>query len=158
AARNVISGNGSGTTGGGVLISGLNGTVAQGNFIGTAASGTAAPGNLIFGGVFPGTGASENTIGGTSPGARNIISGNQGNGVSISASSNQVTGNYIGTNVNGNAALPNTLSGVSLTGGVNFPLDNVIGGTSVEARNVISGNLGSGVEIVGSSSNNQVQG
>ena len=156
AARNVISGNGSGSDGGGIVING-SGNSVQGNFIGTDPTGTIAFPNVVNGGVFINSGV-NNTIGGMAAGARNIISGNSGNGVTITATNNRIRGNYIGTNVNGTAALPNTFAGVLIVKSGSAPFDNVIGGTSVGARNVISGNLGSGVEMIGESGNNQVQG
>jgi hypothetical protein len=158
AARNIVSANGSGNSGGGIGINGTGNSV-QGNFIGTDASGTVALGNVINGGLFIAAGGANNTIGGTAAGARNLISGNIGNGVLMSdTSNNRILGNYIGTNVNGTAALPNTLAGIAFNDFAFGSLDNVIGGTSVGARNIISGNLGSGVEMIGESINNQVQG
>jgi hypothetical protein len=166
AARNVISGNNSD----GIYITGSGGTgnLVQGNFIGTDVNGTAAIGN---GQGTAGTGvhitnASNNTVGGTAAGARNILSGNRVRGVEISGSSgtgNLVQGNFIGTDVNGTAALGNATavggSGVYINGVDN----NTIGGTTAAERNVISGNgnpfLSPGVEIVGSGgTGNLVQG
>jgi len=145
-ARNLISGNGSN----GVQILGVaaTGNQVQGNFIGTDINGTADLGNLDDGVNIQAPG---NTVGGTGPGARNVISGN-GNGVVIStgATGNQVQGNYIGTDVNGTADLGNTLTGVFIGS-----TSNLVGGTTAGARNVISGN-GTGVQIT--SDTNQIQG
>src|SRR5207249_7570442 len=79
-AGNVISGN---NTGDGILISGsgATGNVIQGNLIGTDASANAALPNGQ--GVTIEQGASNNLIGGTTPGAGNIIFGNLHEGVSI---------------------------------------------------------------------------
>jgi hypothetical protein len=85
------------------------------------------------------------TIGGTAPGAGNVISGNDDDGISIS-SQGQLTlveGNRIGTDADGTAALPNTRNGVSIFLG----LSNTIGGTAAGAGNVISGNAGYGIYI-----------
>lgn len=60
--------------------------------------------------------------------------------------------NYIGTNAAGNAALGNGNSGVRVANGAN----NTFGGTNPGDRNVISGNFGEGVRIVGN--NTQIQG
>jgi CSLREA domain-containing protein len=148
-ARNVISGNGSG----GVSISDATGNQVQGNYIGTNASGSAALGNLGYGVSV--VRSSNNTIGGTAAGARNVISANA-YGVSIyDATGNQVQGNYIGTNASGSAALGNTTDGVLLAQG---SVGNTIGGTAAGARNVISGNVSSGVFITNSATGNQVQG
>ena len=97
----------------------------------------------------------NNTIGGTTPGARNIISGNDTRGVFIEGgTSNIVQGNYIGTDVNGTGDLGNTFNGVCVSGGS----DNTIGGTTAAARNIISGNDTSGVFLTGSTTGNLVQG
>ena len=92
-----------------------------------------------------------NTIGGTTAGDRNIISGNDGFGVQIlnaNATLNSVLGNYIGTNAAGTAALPNII-GVA----VNNAPSNTIGGSAAGAGNIISGNssptAGLGVQITG---------
>ena len=154
-ARNIVSGNG--YPGVALFNTGQFGTLVQGNYIGTNAAGTTALANdsdgLIIGGFqiggdcngCPNT-ATNNTIGGTSAAARNIISGNSGHGVEIinlGSSGNQVQGNYIGTNAAGNAAVRNTRSGVFVTRAPN----NTIGGTASGAGNVISGNLQHGVGI-----------
>jgi hypothetical protein len=156
--RNVISGNSpNGTTfSGGVFISGSAATqnVVQGNYIGTNANGTAPLGN--FDGVLI-SGARNNTIGGTVPGARNVISGNKNDGVEIfgsGATGNKVQGNYIGTDKTGAANLGNTGAGVSISGAIN----NTIGGTTPAARNIISGNGAGGVQIFSGATGNQVQG
>src|SRR5262249_799282 len=71
--RNVISANG---TDGIVLTgSGTSDNLIAGNYVGTDAAGTARRGNAQDG-VLIQAGASNNTIGGTDPGARNVISGN----------------------------------------------------------------------------------
>jgi hypothetical protein len=70
----------------------------QGNYVGTDATGNIASGNGA-GGVGLFEGASNNTIGGTTLGVRNIISGNLANGIAIAdtdATNNVVQGNYIG--------------------------------------------------------------
>ena len=142
-ARNVISGN----TEHGIYIAdaGTTGNRVEGNFIGTNAAGTAALGNK-FDGVLIRNAATNNTIGGTTAGARNIISGNGvpgragRSGVVIAdagTSGNSVLGNYIGQDKSGAVALGNTGNGVSLTLAAN---SNTIGGTTAGARNIISGN------------------
>lgn len=138
AARNIISGNGDQ----GILIYGdSSSTLIQGNYIGTDVSGTVALGNSQNGVLLSGSSQigwpSSNLIGGTSAGARNVISGNGDAGVRISGpgTDNTVQGNYIGTNAAGTAALGNGMEGVASSG------DNtLVGGTTSGARNVISGN------------------
>src|SRR5437763_10415186 len=61
-----------------------------------------------------------------------------------SATGNVVLGNLIGTDATGTLPLANHGDGVRLDSGVS---GNVIGGTAVGARNVISGNTLSGVTV-----------
>jgi hypothetical protein len=148
ADRNLISGNGSA----GVFIDGATatGNTVLGNFIGTDINGTADLGNVGFGVAIQN--APTNTIGGNTPGTRNIISGNNAFGVVIQnspatsnvATNNKVLGNFIGTDVNGTADLGNTLTGVL----VQDAAGNTIGGTAAGDRNIISGNDGFGVQIL----------
>jgi CSLREA domain-containing protein len=122
---NVISGN----DGFGVFVlNGASGTQVQGNLIGTDVSGTTALGNGSHGVAIPA--APGNTIGGTTPGMRNVISGNAGLGISISQSStgNVIQGNYIGTQADGISPLGNGFHGVQLTTNAS---NNTIGGTGV---------------------------
>jgi hypothetical protein len=143
-AANVISGN----TGPGVAVYGDFGNLIEGNLIGTDVTGTRALGNSV--GVAVGFGASNNTVGGTATGACNVISGNQQAGVLLGSNGNFVQGNFIGTDLTGTLAVGNRLDGVSINQGSN----NTVGGTAAGARNVISGNLGNGVSIFGSSGTN----
>ncbi len=152
AARNVISGNSTG------VVIGGEGSKLQGNFIGTDITGSLALGN-DFEGVFTKDGA---LIGGTAAGARNVISGNQQQNISLdlNGSGNGVTvqGNYIGTDVTGARAILNSTigSGIEISGS-----NNLIGGLVPEAQNVISGNA-VGIRFrntnVGSVQENVVQG
>ena len=149
AASNLISGN----TGVGVQI--INDSVAnlvQGNFIGTNVTGNAGLGNGNFG-VALLTLVSNTTIGGTTPGARNLISANNNSGIvlfSNQTTGNLVQGNLIGTNAAGTAALPNLTDGVSVTGGT---VNNMIGGTVAAAGNTIAFNIGAGVTANSGSGN-----
>jgi len=126
--------------------------IVAGNLIGTAISGASALPNTTAG-VWIVNGAAGNTVGGTVPGARNVISGNDGSGITITVedpglfpSRNRVQGNFIGTDVTGTHDLGNALAGVEITDA----FDNLVGGTVAGARNVISGNEGAGVRISGS--------
>jgi CSLREA domain-containing protein len=121
--------------------------VVQGNYIGVSTMGTSALGNG-WDGIFIGGYAENNMVGGDEPAERNLISGNN-IGVDIFsayASGNQVIGNYIGSARYGSDGLPNTLDGVRIYGGAH---DNVVGGITVEERNVIMANGRSGVRITG---------
>jgi hypothetical protein len=153
SARNVVSGN---DNIGISLTTGTAGNLVQGNFVGTNAAGTSALGNgsgVSLGGQ-SGT-ASNNTVGGTAAGARNIISGNSGNGVIVGGTTvgNLVQGNFIGTTVTGSNALANLSNGVIINFG---SLNNTIGGTTPAARNIISGNNANGIRC--DYHPNQVQG
>lgn len=123
--------------------------LVQGNYLGTDSNGTAARANLN--GITFADAASKNTIGGTTSAMRNIISGNSKDGIVINAGStnNTIQGNYIGTNVNGNGALANSLDGIDILAANT----NTVGGTLVGSRNVISGNKDFGVFISGGASN-----
>ncbi len=139
AAGNVISGNDNV----GVQIFSGTGTVIAGNLIGTDAFGTIAVANQGQAGVYVLSG--NNTIGGTTAGAGNVISGNSGDGVEITgatSSANVVAGNWIGTNPDGTVAVANLNDGIY----INQSSDNTIGGTSTGAANLISGNT-NGVEL-----------
>lgn len=150
-ARNVLSGGGDR----GLTIIG-DGNLTQGNFIGTDASGTGGLGNKLGGMLIIG---SNNLVGGTVAGARNVISANDVDGVQIAgsgSSNNLIQGNFIGTDVNGTADLGNSRVGVLISAAAT---SNIVGGTSAAARNVISGNDNIGVQIADAgTSNNTVQG
>ncbi len=151
AAMNVISGNG----GRGIefVNPGADSNTVQGNFIGVNASGAASLFNNGGGiGVF---GNNNHLIGGTTAGARNIISGNGSEGIELSGTGTLVQGNFIGTNSSGDGAIPNGEAGIEIS---NSP-GHTIGGTTAAARNVISGNPGAGVKIMdGQASRNLIQG
>lgn len=153
-AGNLISGNVfngisvSGFTYNLQLITVATNTVIQGNFIGTNAAGTAALGGSIFGGIIL-SDAQGTQIGGTTPGAGNLISGNNGAGMQMgngetSTTGNIVRGNLIGTDVTGTVAVPNLQFGIELKSP-----SNTIGGTAPGARNIISGNKNTGLFVRG---------
>ena len=122
------------------------GNLVQGNLIGTDVNGTSAIGNLLDGVVIDQ--ASNNTIGGTTAGSRNVISANGDEGVEISGSNatgNVVQGNFIGTQSDGTSALGNSFDGVEIVDGSN----NTIGGTIAGAGNTIAFNGSEGVEVAG---------
>ncbi len=153
AARNVISGNiFSGVS---IDAGGASGNLVQGNFIGTDVAGANPLGNNDGGVVV--FNAPSNTIGGTAPGAGNVISANGGNagveiGAGAAATGNLVQGNLIGTDKDGTCTLDlagdcplgNLNDGVRIDG----PSGITVGGTVAGARNVISGNRGHGVDLM----------
>lgn len=139
--RNVISGN----TLSGLDIEGESASDNEvyGNYVGLNSTGTRALGNegagiLVYG-------ASGTTIGGSSSGKRNWIGGNRQSGVEISAGSTAsvVSGNFIGTDVQGQSPLGNRGAGVLLSSAS----ANWIGSGEPGAGNLISGNLLSGVNL-----------
>ena len=149
-ARNLLSGNG--WYGVQLQDPGTSGNRVQGNYIGTNANGTAKIPNAKDGVVIA-NGASDNLVGGETPGERNLISGNGEIGVNLSrdatyagngATANRVLGNYIGTDVTGTQAMGNGQFGVHIGFGV---YDNVVGGEKPGMRNIISGNASAGVLI-----------
>jgi CSLREA domain-containing protein len=155
AARNLISGNAlTGIAYGASGGDGGSGHLVQGNFIGTNAAGTAALPNGS--GIGLAYAVSNTTVGGTTPDARNVISGNTGRGVLISnglgavdVTNNVVAGNFIGTDVTGTVPLGNGSHGIGLYG-----LANTIGGSAAGAGNVIADNASSGIDLEGA--NNSV--
>jgi parallel beta-helix repeat protein len=132
------------------------GTLIQGNLIGTDLTG-AAPIPNNSGVRLHGT--SNVTIGGTTAATRNVISGNVVDGVNLQdnliapntqPTNNTISGNYIGINAAGTAAIGNGFVGVSLHNASN----NTIGGDLPGAANVISGNVAGGVRIGASTTSN----
>ncbi len=120
---------------------GAEGNLVEGCWIGTDVSGSVALGNGHIG-ILIGQ-ASDNTIGGSTQAARNVISGNP-EGVTIidtTATGNVVIGNYIGTDPTGTVAVPNH-TGVFL-----IAPGNTVGGSDPGVGNVISGNTGNGVDL-----------
>jgi titin len=146
-AGNVISAN----KNNGVQVIGdlATGNVIQGNSIGTNADGTAGLGPQVFGVLL---GGPNNLLGGTAPGAGNLISGN-GTGAEIDSHGNTVQGNLIGTDFSGEAVIGNDVEGVRFLNGSG----NLLGGTTDQARNVIAGNS-EGVLLYGTSHANLVEG
>jgi len=138
---NIISANDDGIVMGGA---GADNNLVKGNLIGVDASGTGPLSN--HNGVHILAEARGNVIGGSDPGDRNIISGNEGVGITIRGSANIVQGNYIGTDVSGTTAIPNGMEGIWIAPGAQ---DNIIGGSTAQERNVISGNSLFGLSISG---------
>lgn len=162
---NVISGNG----GNGIAIIGsttaveTNNTIAQ-NRIGTSADGSTALPNgengilidasnrNLIGGTLSG-GNNPRKLDTTPPPLGNQISGNTGNGVLIrdGAERNILSGNFIGTNADGNTKLGNGGDGVAI---LNADKNSLLG-CQLESSpfvyyNVVSGNEGNGLRITNS--------
>jgi YD repeat-containing protein len=147
---NVISGN----DGPGVSVS-FNAfdTRILGNRIGTDAEGQLARPNLGDG-VSIGQSAIGISIGGSSTGEGNLISGNVGDGIENFSPGVRILGNFIGTDLAGSARLPNSEHGVELQ----FATGAVVGGSVPGEGNLISGNLRHGIELVLGSNGNRILG
>ena len=156
--RNLISGNGTD----GVRVNNGDDQVIAGNLIGTDITGTLAIPNNGYG--IQMLGSVNNLIIGTDSDGdddikeRNLISGNNaglrfivgGSGVN-----NKVSGNFIGTDYTGNAALPNSTHGLDING----PFGGIVIGTNGDGindlveGNIISGNGEDGIRVANSSNN-----
>ena len=132
--RNVLSGNSEY----GLYLTDSNtaGNFVLGNYIGTDAGGVQpVPNN--FGGLIINNGSRNNTVGGLTPLARNLISGNTNAGIWITdpgTVSNTIQGNWVGLNAAGTAALPNTFAGMYILNGAQntLVLSNVFSGQPSE--------------------------
>jgi len=144
---NIISGN---RSDGAALQVSVNRSVIQGNFIGTDATGTLALGNGGNGMRITGTG---NVVGGTNSGDFNLFSANSGAGLSIEGANDSIVqGNFIGTDASGTIDLGNGGIGISIYG--NFDTDtpslnNLIGGTFSNEKNIVKFNDDLGVLVDG---------
>lgn len=158
---------GAGTTIRGLVINGFNtnlygairinddgSNVIEGNFIGTDPSGLMAKPN--YDGIATEFFAADNRIGGTTPAARNLISGNSNRGIVLDTDDNTIEGNLIGTDRTGLAALGNA-AGIVL---FDFAHDNVIGGGNSflsPAANTIAGNLNGGISVLTGSTGHDIR-
>jgi CSLREA domain-containing protein/uncharacterized repeat protein (TIGR01451 family) len=134
----------------------INGLNVQGNHVGTNVSGTGAigcsatsPSCMGFQIAYQVAG----NIGGTTPNARNIISGLDGNGIYLFNTVPSTTlvapftiaGNYIGLNSAGTAVIANAGFGIQTN-----PSEGLtIGGATTASANFISGNGSDGIRIDG---------
>ena len=109
-AGNVISGN----TGQGITATGATNLIVQGNFVGVASDGLTALGNTGDG-VAINSGSDGALVGGTDPGAGNIIANN---GATFSRSGVVVAG-ATGVSVLANSIYNNTVTGIRLNGANN---------------------------------------
>lgn len=141
--------NGSLIGGSGIVVLSTNirpniqNTTIEGNYLGTNVDGTQRRPN--WGNGIQIYDAYLNTVGGTVPQARNLLSGNGDNpqsgapgvGIAITAGhENQIKGNYIGTDAAGNVKVRNSY-GMFFAG-----IANEFGGNETGAGNVVSGNGG----------------
>jgi Right handed beta helix region len=114
----------------------------EGNFIGTDFGGTFDEGNAVGVQFSKSNTSASNTIGGNSPAARNLISGNNSNGVgSFESTNNLVAGNLIGTKKDGITVLGNSSGGVSIIRASN----NTVSGNTI----AFNGEDGVGIFSIG---------
>lgn len=136
----------------GIRIESVLNTV-QGNYIGLDPTGTILRTNGQYG-IFV-LGSYSNTIGGTTITARNVIGGNDTGIYLLNTFGNTVQGNYIGLSATGTSDVGNGNNGLTLFNAAT----NQIGGSTAAARNVISGNNGSGINLnTTGASGNLIQG
>ncbi|CAN5528472.1 hypothetical protein BH24ACT20_BH24ACT20_02690 [soil metagenome] len=138
-----------------IRIATADNNTIEGNFVGITPSGEDAgngDGISIAGNsATPPEGAVNNTVGGATPRARNVISGNDSTGVAIGGSGttgNKVMGNYIGTTKSGTGDRGNSGRGAIIydsasgnTIGDDDPTDGLT------AANTIAFNGGNGVQV-----------
>ncbi|MCA9064518.1 MAG: right-handed parallel beta-helix repeat-containing protein, partial [Planctomycetaceae bacterium] len=153
-AGNVLSGN---TFSGVWVTDSAHDNDIVGNLIGTDLTGTLSVPNGTSGVVLT-DGAYGNTVGGIDAASRNIIAGNLSHGVHVfgtGTDDNVVTGNYIGTDVSGSAALGNGGDGIRIESGT---AGTTIGGAVAGAGNVISGNSANGINLIAAGAGTLIQG
>lgn len=147
AHRNYIAGN----TQSGINLSGASATnnLILGNVIGlnvaNAAVANSADGIRVN--------APSNLIGGSSPGSRNVISGNGGQGIEITAlgTGARVLGNYIGVDPGATLDRGNSVDGILV-----YASGVIVGGANPGEGNVIAGNTSDGIELSGAGATNNL--
>lgn len=125
----------------GIRVDSATNVTITGSHIGVDSTGLVDQGNATAG-IQILTNSSGITIGGSTAGERNVISGNAGFGIRVSSGTATIKGNYIGLNATGTAALANDTGGISL-----LTSSNVVGGDTASEGNVISGNGSFGVQV-----------
>ncbi len=143
--------------GSGIICFTVGGNTIVGNYIGTNAAGTAALANAN--GVYLFRPSNGNTVGGTAPEDRNLISGN-GTGIVLNSEDNAVLGNRIGTDVSGLGSVPNGTGIQDGTGGntIGGPLTLPASGPCDNTCNLVSGNSGHGISLSQAGNSSTVQG
>ena len=150
--KGLVINRGQGSNSFGLELASTGNTVI-GNFIGSDTTGTLPRGS---GCQALNVSAGNNTIGGTGPGDRNLITAGGavacGGNLVLASPNNHVVNNYLGTNAAGTAAL-GTGGGIIIQGA-----GNIIGGTTAAERNVISGNSVAGINMFDNAFGNVIQG
>ncbi len=139
---NVISGNGSH----GIVLRRASRNRIQGNHIGTNPTGSAPIRNGATG-ISIEVDAAANVIGGSSPAHRNVISGNEDNGIRVRASGsmNRIEGNFIGVDATGTTGVGNGEDGIRIEN----TAGTIIGGTAPGSGNIVSMNGDDGIDFSG---------
>ena len=143
AARNVISGN----SGIGIIFNNIvDDAIVQGNFIGVAADGVTPLGNGSVGILFNTISTTDALVGGTAPGAGNVIAYNGGQGIWNRGLRNR----FLGNSIHSNASL-----GIANGGGGQTPNDpgDVDTGSGNDRQNfpvlIFAGRVGPDVSVQG---------
>ena len=126
----------------GIQINSTN-NIIIGNWIGVDSTGTLDRGNTVDGITIS---ANNNTIGTLAAADRNVLSGNDDEGLDVDpgVTGAMIQGNYIGTNSAGTAAVPNAIVADPDSGGARLEGDG-----AVFQGNLVSGNLNWGVYVNG---------
>ena len=134
--------------------------IVQGNFVGTDRTGMVAVPNGGDGVAVLCGGFATNHIGGTTSTARNVISGNQGNGIQVGQQAvlTLIDGNYIGTAADGTTALGNAKNGILLTNANSTLIGSRFGFWRLDAANVIAFNALNGISARNESPNENISG
>src|SRR5262249_37114914 len=128
----------------GLLLQTVTNAVVEGNLIGTNAAGNAPLPNDVGVGAFSTT---NTRIGGTAPGAGNVISGNTSFGIRAVLGSPKIQGNFIGTDAEANVERGSTF-GIELNSPSAIVGPDTPGGPGA---NVIAFNNGIGLNVAGTS-------
>lgn len=130
----------------------------QGCYIGTESTGETKAANTAANLYIVGSSSIIGTDGDGSDDAaeRNLISGSTSNGITISSNSNRISGNFIGTDKDGDTDLGNTLYGIMISADSNTIGTNSDGTSDSIEGNVISGNDSYGIYIGTASDSNVI--
>ncbi len=131
----------------GIRLNGTSTMIIAGCWIGLSNTGAipVAGNELQQSGIQLINNSKNNIVGGTNKADRNVIGASKNNGIEIvnTSTGNTILGNYIGIGINGLTNVGNSSTGIYINGCSN----NIIGGSSISCRNVISGNNSYGIDI-----------
>lgn len=151
-ARNIISGNDAQIK---IIRPGTQLNRIQGNYIGTTVDGEKGiekDGQFTKDGIFILEGANSNLVGGDGPGEGNLICSTKGGGaVRIEGSDgNVIQGNLMGSNKTGTVVISSCGTGVRI---MDKAKDNLVGGTTAGAGNLIVGATEMGIHLLDTTGN-----